>query len=165
MLLDLLLVGCNLPLSPTPDDPHDEFVLYDADLLTNYRGSDGRYYICDNYTTQLSYAFSYRGDLISWTSYVKGELSDRVRGYATFTLRSPNVRYDRSAKRVEVTYDIYPYTAPLSVEEPLESVTPQSIVVVPTPVIVGYSKLHLQINGVDDSYVGESEFIPIIDPC
>lgn len=159
----LLLVGCQVSfdLVPVPG-----LVLRNASYRTNVRATvDGRerFIICDNRTTTLSYSFDYTGALLSWRSYLRGRNTGTIRGDRRFTLADV-VR----PGRVEVTYTIPPYQAPLSVNElpDAAAIAPESIIVVPRPTVVGASELRLEVNGIGRSVVlSGRDPIPVVDNC
>ena len=146
-----LLAGCNVVFTGDTGLP-DDIDIYDETYTTSYTDDNGRFIICDNYENRISYAFSYDGALESWTSYLRGVQSGQVAGRATFTPDSSNVSY--GSERVTVTYTIPSYTAPLSV-------APQAIVV--RPVVKGYTRLYLQVNGYREGYDFLSKNIPVVD--
>ena len=149
MLAGLFLTSCNIVV--TDVGLPDGIDIYDESYLTSYRDDSGRYIICDNYTTQITYAFSYDGGLESWTSYLRGVRSGDITGLETFFPDTRGVYYD--SDYVEVTYTIPPYNAPLAV-------APQAIIV--KPVIEGYTRLYLQINGYIEEYDFLSQSIPVV---
>ena len=146
-----LLSGCNIVFTGDTGLP-DGIDIYDGAYSTSYQDGNGRFIICDNATTELSYAFAYDGALESWTSYLRGVQSGQVTGRATFTPNSGNVSY--GSDYVEVTYTIPAYNAPLAV-------APQAIVV--RPVVKGYTRLYLQVNGYREGYDFLSRNIPVVD--
>ncbi len=145
----LLFAGCSFVVTdvglPSGID------IYNESYSTSYRDSDG-FVICDNLTTRITYSFAYDGALESWTSYLRGVTTGEVEGRATFFPESDGVIYNSDF--VEVTYTIPPYNAPLSV-------APQAIVV--RPVVRGYTRLYLQINGYRRGYDFLSRDIPVVD--
>ena len=150
MLAGLFLTSCNVVV--TDVGLPDGVDIYDESYLTSYRDDSGRYIICDNYTTQITYAFSYDGLLESWTSYLRGVRSGEIAGLATFFPDTRGVSYRDDY--VEVTYTVPSRNAPLSV-------APQAIVV--RPVVKGYTRLYLQVNGYTEEYDFLSQSIPVVD--
>ncbi|MDZ7703253.1 MAG: hypothetical protein U5L04_02055 [Trueperaceae bacterium] len=151
--------GCDILIEFVPPEP--ELRITDASYGTNFRDRDNNSIICDNYTTRLTYRFEYQGELRSWRSFIRGENTGNVRGERDFALTDD--RRDRyGSDYVEVTYDIPPERAPLSLDAGL---SPESIVVVPNPTILGYSRLMLTVRGDDEHYDYESDPIPVVSVC
>jgi hypothetical protein len=152
--LGLVLAACDITI-----DWGSGFSISNATYSTNFQDRSGGSYICDNTTTYLTYSFNYSGTLTSWTSYLKGENTGVVKGRTTFTPSSPYVdRYGNNY--VEVTYTIPSGTAPL---EATSQAAPQSIIVVPNPQVIGYSRLFLTVNGYSHPLL--SNPIPVINGC
>lgn len=157
LMLGLIVTACEFTISGNIDFPNLE--VSNARYATNYRTDEGRSVICDDRTTELTYSFDYQGDLDRWSSYLEGSRGGRV-GERTFY---PDYR-GYGAAHVEVTYGIPPYTAPLSVDPNEGEVTPQAIVVVPKPVVIGHTTLYLSVNGYG-SRAFSSDPIPVINNC
>lgn len=142
------------------------FSVSNASFETNFRATvDGqeRYVICDNRTTTLSYRFDYSGTLTSWSSYLRGQTTGTIRGRETFTSADIN-----TPGRVEVTYTIPRNQAPLSDGLEIQSaISPESIIVVPRPTVIGFTQLWLDINGTTRSFNfnNQGRAIPVIDGC
>lgn len=129
--LTLLLSACEFTVTGevTPSEP--VVVTIDtssASYATNYRAvvnGKEQAVICDDRTTELSYEFSYSGDLIAWTSYFEGVNTGTVEGRTSLSLNDNRVER-LSSRRVKVTYTIPANAAPLST-----AIDTQGIVVVP----------------------------------
>ncbi len=85
--------------------------------------------ICDNRTTTVTYRFNASGDLASWQSVLIGRATGAEFGRQNFI---PTDDQDPDNRRVRVSYEVPPFTAPLRVQ-------PQSIVVTPAPQQVLFS--------------------------
>lgn len=163
LLAALLLVGCEIVFG----DPIDPPPVSNASYRTDYRldldgdGEGDRSAICDDRVTELTYSFDYTTELESWTSWLEGGFDGREVGRQTFRPGEDGVRYGND--RVEVTYDIFPGTAPLAL--PPGGVAPQGIVVVPNPKQIGETILKVRVNGEDFTYTLTSNRIPVIDNC
>lgn len=105
--------------------------------------------ICNDRTTNFTYAFTFDGDLRSWESYLKGVDTGRVAGRISLDLNSEFVSYDAATGRVTVNYQLQPGAAP------------QAIVI--NPKVLGKSQLFLQF----DTYNYEllSDPVPILQSC
>lgn len=155
-LLAVLLAGCQISVTPGRGLPPG-FEITNAGYTTNHAGPNGTRIICDNRTTELTYWFDYRGDLRSWTSYLRGEVNRETTNRETFYPGDRRVRWTN--RGVEVTYTIRPGTAPLSVDGAFE---PQAIGVRPRTWAV---RLILQVNGYDRGYDLLSAAIPLVGEC
>lgn len=164
--------GCDILIEFVPPEPELEITA--ASYGTNFRDRDNNSIICDNATTRLTYRFEYRGELRSWRSYIQGIDTGDIRGDNMFSLTDSRVD-TYGPDYVQVTYSIPPGTAPLSVGDGVvgdSAASPESIVVVPNPTILGYSRLKLTINGDNETYEFESgserdrnSAIPVVSVC
>lgn len=116
-----------------------------ASFATSYwndNPSNPVYYVCDNKTTLIGYTFRYNDPnlLAGWDSYLKGYASGDIAGSVSFDASDP--RNDTTTRTVTVTYDVPAGSAPLSV-------TPQTIIVSPTPVptpsIIGRTYVEIRV--------------------
>lgn len=168
-----LIAACEITFTPTPSPG---FAVTSASLQTDYRATiDGRdaYIICDDRRTELSYTFSYRGDLATWRSYLRGVDTGQIAGDVSFTPNDPGVEV-LGPSTLRVTYILPRETAPLlqadgatpDVEHPAPD---RDIVVVPTPQVIGYTKLYLQMQSYSYTYSVdenlESSRIPVVNDC
>ena len=160
----LLLTACEITISanPTPGLPPGLKVTnasystgFEADIDQN--GSNEAV-ICDDRTTNLTYRFSFSGDLDRWESYLQGTTTNVIEGRATFDLGSRYVNYDPRTNTVSVNYEIRRGGAPLAV-------APQGIVI--NPKVSGYTRLYLEINDGSDIYEYDftSKDIPVLAAC
>ena len=136
-VLGLMLSGCTISILPGSGGNGGSTSISNLGFSSNYQDSSGKSYVCDNYTTQLTYTFQYTGSLSSWRSSLVGKQSGQTAGTADFYLNSPGV--NAAGNLVSVTYNVPPNAAPLSV--PNTGIKPQSIIVVPN--IKGYTDLKL----------------------
>lgn len=162
LLIAVALTSCNLIIEGSGDPGP----VYNASYRSNYRldtngdGVHDRSVICDDRITELTYSFNYTTELDSWTSWLEGGFERDEVGRQTFRPGEAGVRYGND--RVEVTYEIDPGTAPLTVDPAL---APQGIVVVPNPRQIGQTFLKVRVNGVGFTYTLTSQPIPVIDNC
>ncbi len=171
-LLTSLLAGCEIIVQPGPAPVTPSLSLTEFVTYTNYRGqSSGVSYICDNRSTALTYRFRYEGGIERWTSYLEGQTLGQIKATRTFDPRSQGVSpYEDSG--FEVVYVMEPLYAPYKQDsetsENPETLTPQDIDVVPVPqpVIIGATKLHLTLEGINgDTQSLTSEAIPVVSNC
>jgi len=162
--LCLALAGCEIIVvgSPTPEPPLPLEIL-SFSYYTDYEDQSGDPLICDDRLTTLTYSFQYRGELELWHSYLKGVLTQDVRGEETFDPGSNSVR-EVYPGFFEVRYIIEPYAAPLSLSKD-EVLQPQDIEVVPAPIVAGMTRLHLTLDGGGEQAEFVSQDIPVINNC
>ncbi len=134
--LGLMLSGCTISVFPGTGGNGGSTTISNLSFSSDSRDSSGKSYICDNYTTQLTYTFQYAGSLASWRSSLVGKQSGQTAGTADFYLNGPGV--NAAGNLVSVTYNVPPNAAPLSVPA---GIKPQSIIVVPN--VKGYTDLKL----------------------
>lgn len=157
-----LLAGCNIYLTPTPA-PVPALKVRNLSLETSY-SVGGRAAVCDNKTTQITYRFSYEGNLESWSSYLRGEKLDKVVLPETFTPKSSGVS-PYETRGYEVIYNLPPNTAPYTVN-PAGGTVPQGIVVVPDPTEIGATRLYLTLRSADgETKPFVSDAIPVLINC
>ena len=164
-LLAGVLSGC-LIVTPTPSNPPTpvpDLDVLEATYNTDY-SANGVAVICDNRPTTLTYRFRYEGELVSWTSYLEGQILGERKGERTFDPRSQGV-VPVGEQGFEVQYVMSAYFAPY--ENGATAPTPEAIDVVPVPqpVQIGATKLYLTLSGVDEEAHFESRDIPVISNC
>lgn len=162
-VVTLAISACDVLIEFVPPEP--DLAVTAASYGTNFQDRDNNSIICDNYTTKLTYRFEYSGDLDRWDSHIRGVRSGEIRGDNSFTFSDGRID-NFGDDYVRVTYDIPPAKAPLSVADGSESgIDPESIVVVPNPTILGYSRLILTVYGGGERYAYESAAIPVVSSC
>lgn len=127
--------------------------IYNASFRTDFQDQeDGTFYICDTQNTLMTYEFSFRDTLVSWTHYLRG-VETGERGYIQeLSFYSPGVTV--VGDRVTYSFIINAGTAPLSVDK--QAVAPQTILV-----DVGETTLVLEGSASDSTTVRLSS-LPII---
>lgn len=160
-LVVLVLTACEITISadPVPGLPPG-LDIYSASFTTDYQADvdvDGDYefVICDDRTTNLTYKFTFDGDLDTWESYLSGERGQVV-GRETLSLGSRFVNYDPSTNTVRVNYEIRRGSAP-------NVLTPQDIVI--RPKVDRYVRLYLKVDGYTKAYDLTSKQIPVLVAC
>jgi len=164
-LMAVLLAACEITITgepgpgPVPGLPPD-LDIYRASFDTDYQADvdvDGDYefVICDDRTTNLTYTFTFDGDLDSWESYLSGERGEVV-GRETLTVGSRYVDYNSRTNTVTVKYQIERGGAP-------DIVTTQDIVI--RPKVDRYVRLYLKVDGYAKAYDLISKQIPVLVAC
>jgi hypothetical protein len=126
--------------------------------------------VCDNKITEVTYTFRYSGKLASWESALVGDKTGDKKGQASFNSRSSGVTVSNG--KVEVVYTIPFGSTPLNTG-PVQAqaagsvaITPQSIIVVEDPKVIGGISLDLKvIDDVGDSDKGNFGGIPVVNNC
>ncbi len=163
LLLAGTLGGC-LVVTPVPAPQPPALEVLSATYATNYQDETTEaFYICDNRSTTLTYRFTYQGELESWTSYLEGQVLGQTKGERTFEPGGRGV-VAAGEQGFEVQYVMSPNFAPY--EQDNAVVSPQAIVVVPTPDPIGATKLYLTLQGANgDARPYSSQDIPVISNC
>lgn len=98
--------------------------IYNASFRTDFQ-EDGTFYICDTRNTLMTYEFSFRDTLVSWSHYLRGVETGEIGYRQELSFNSPGVTV--VGDRVTYSFIINAETAPLSVDK--QAVAPQSILV------------------------------------
>lgn len=155
LFLMFFLSGCFIEISPAPG-----FAAYDFQYQTNFVSNQtGKYIICNNLTTNLTYSFKYRGfQPTSWVSQLRGKETQQTKSRVNLTPSSQFVG-TMGSNGYWVNYQINPDGAP-RFEEP--TLTTQGINVTPT----GATILELTVYGVGIDYqLSNPPEIPIVENC
>lgn len=146
-----LLAACTLSVTGEvglPEGLEISNATYETDTQAQVDG-ETQYVICNDRTTNFTYAFTFDGDLNRWRSYLKGVETNRIAGDVILSLTDDRVAYNRSTGRVVVNYKILPGAAP------------QAIVV--NPKVAGKSRLFLEFGNF--TYPLLSDPVPILQSC
>jgi hypothetical protein len=126
--------------------------------------------VCDNKITEVTYGFSYNGKLAKWESELVGDRTGERKGKIERNSSSGGVTVSNG--KVSVVYTIAPAGAPLDAGQvhaqstASSAITPQAIVVVPNPMVIGGISLDLKvIDDVGDSASGNFGGIPVVNNC
>ena len=149
-----VLAACEISVSGSWQ-PVD-FAVTSASYETNYRavvnGIEDSV-ICDDRTTEVTYTFAYSGELHSWRSYFKGVTYGQIVGDMRFVPSDPGVER-LGPQELRVTYQLSPGVAPLALGPTTDELAPESTAdpvlgpqIVVEPVVLGWSKLHLEVDG------------------
>ena len=158
-----ILAACEIVISDDDVNYRPTLRVQSTFFSSNYRDSSGRSYICDNRDTLLTYRFRYTGQLDSWRSYLRGASSGRINGEKRFYPYSQGVTFIDS-NSFEVTYVIHRGATPLAVNS--SKLTPQSIVVIPSPRVIGHTYLHLDLYGSGRNHSFRTEPpLPVVISC